>query len=48
MSLVADGPLIQVSAARSTAGPSTRDGVGHVGDDLVGPDHADVPVGHEA
>ena len=45
MSLVADGPLIQVSGR---AGSSTRDGVGDVGDDLVGADDADVQVGHQA
>ena len=44
MSLVADGPLIQVSGRD---GVEQGDGVLYVGDHLVGPDDADVPVGHE-
>ena len=44
MSLVADGPLIQVCGrVRVEQGDGVRD----VGDDLVGADDADVPVGHQ-
>ena len=45
MSLVADGPLIQVVRA---AGVEQGDGVGHVGHDLVGAHDAHVQVGHQA
>ena len=44
MSLVAEGPLIQVSGRD---GSSSVERVGHVGDDLVGVDDADVEVGHQ-